>query len=454
MKEIVNENQRKYIYWLMCFAFAVVVLIFLGEKGPLVEADTHHFINPTEYIIKSYPLYTAFLKSCCLLFGENVYLVGVFLIQSVLAFVTSFALTEFLRKYFALKYVSAFIVFACSFLPYTYPLPESMANHHILTEGIAFPLFTLYMLYVLKVFLNKECKWMLIVAILTVLIILSRSQLLLLFPVYGVLWGIIALRKIYTRIEIRQRKVFWSVLIASLGIICIIGITLVAKLIGNNSINHMSQLTAAVSGRVLCVIDEEDRELFEGEEQALYDYIFREIDENKGRYPYFREGLSVGLDIAGHTNGNTYALGTIVSDFYKNSGDFESKNMEQTKNTIISKLFVHHLIDYFYMTVILIAYGLTMAVFICPFSIYTLCHLIALMIYIAVGILLWYANHKLKMDIKYSIPILMTLLLSVCIIVITNIIFYGQQRYVVYTFGCFYLSLFILLIGIYRTKHS
>lgn len=450
---MMKDKQSKYIYWCACVVFGILILVFLGKEGPSIEPDTRHFIDPTKYVKKSYPLYTTFLECCRMFFGESVYMCMAFVIQSLLAYVTSFALAEFLRKYFSLRYMFAFCVFACTFLPYTYPLPESMVNHHILTEAIAFPLFSLYLLFVLRVFLENNLKRMFQVGILTVLIILCRSQLLLMLPVYVLLWGIILLKKIYCSIGKSNKKIFWSILTVLFGVTCVGALALVLQLIGNGSSSHTNQLTAALSGRVLCVIDEEDREVFEGEEQDLYDYIFTKIDENKSRYPYFQKGIKQGMDIMRYTNANTYALNDIVAEFYEKNTVYDANNAEQVKNSIISKLFINHLLDYLYMTLILVMYGLTMAVFFCPFSLYTICHLIALGIYIVVGILLWYANYKIKIDVKYSVPMLMTFLLSVCIIVITNIIFYGQQRYVIYTFGSFYFSLLILLLGIYRAKH-
>lgn len=447
-----TRSQSKYIYWISCTLFAVVFLLVMGENGPILENDSPTFINPTEYIKKSYFLYTSFLGICRLIFGDSIYLYLVFLFQSLFAFVASFALTEYLRKQFDLKYISAFVVYICTFLPYAYSLPESVANHHVLTEAIAYPLFTLYMLFVFKTFLNKKHIWMIAVGVMTVLIILSRSQLLLLLPVYFLLWVIIGLQAVYVRIGEGKKKNFWSTLSISIIGVGVAGLIMVVNLIGNNSISQLAQLTTAVSGRVLCVIDKEDRELFTGDEQGAFDLVFLKVDESKQRYPYFREGVWKWEDIANCTNLNTNIYYATVDEYYQKSGGEYSQDMiDMTANRIISRLFVYHLDDYFYMTLHLLAQSFVVAVFIHPSVIITLCYIIAALIYLMAIVLLWYAHRK-EVPKEYGIPLWLTLLLLAANVVITNLIFYGLQRYVVYTFGCFYLSVFILLIGIYRTN--
>lgn len=443
-----SNNRSKIVYWACCIVFAIFFLGFLGSNGPIIQKDSRSFMEAWPYIKNSYWLYVTFLDVCEYIFGETAYLYAAYIIQSLLAFGAAVILSEYLRHYFKLSYLSAFCVYVCTYLPYGYSLPQDVVNHHIMTEALAFPLFTIYITFVLRTFLENKKRHMLMTAVLTFLLVLTRSQLILFVPVYGLLWLIILLQNCYKKLAVKYKKCFWSSLSVGIVLCCGLGIFCVGKIAG---MSGNGQFADAIMGRMLCATDEEDRELFEGENQEIFDLLYEEVEQTKCRYLYFREGVWKWEDILNATNENTKMYRLKIIDYYEqNKCDTLSESTANSIATISSTLFYHHLGDYISMSFHLFLQSFVVAIFIHPTAIFTLCYIIAIMLYVAAIFILWYANCKLKVDVKYSIPLLVTLLMIMAIVIITNLIFFGQQRYVVYAFGCFYISCLILLVGIVR----
>ena len=59
---------------------------------------------------------------------------------------------------------------------------------------------------------------------------------------------------------------------------------------------------------------------------------------------------------------------------------------------------------------------------------------------------------QLKGKEEARIPLYLTGFMLIANVVITNLFFFGQQRYVVYTFGFFYISLFLLCRDIWMIR--
>ena len=258
------------------------------------------------------------------------------------------------------------------------------------------------------------------------------------------------IRNFFEKIDIVHRKFFSKVLIT---VVIVCGGTIFLSIGKVVELSGWSQLTDAVMGRVLCAIDEEDRMLFQEDEQEVFDLLYETIERNENRYPHFREGVWRWEDIMDATNENTLMYRKTIYTYYLDSGsETAEKDAIRCINSVVSTLFYHHLDDYFMMSMHLFLQSFVVAIFIHPSAIFSLCYFIAIMLYIfAIG-LLWYANCKIKIDVKYSIPLLLTLLMIFAIVVITNIVFYGLQRYVVYAFGSFYVSYLILILGIVRER--
>ena len=190
------------------------------------------------------------------------------------------------------------------------------------------------------------------------------------------------------------------------------------------------------------MITEEDREYLSEEYRELYDLIYEEVEKREQRKPYFRKNLWRWEDIANSTNENTKMLPPIISEYCDRS-DSELGNNEEILSYMTAVLLTHHIMDYLGMTIILCMQSLVVSIFIQPAKIYTFCWIVAFIIYGGAVCLLIYSK-KMNCCSKYRIPIVVTGVTLLGNVIITNLFFYGQQRYVVYCFGFFYISLFLL----------
>lgn len=87
----------KKIYFLCLIVIGFFFFFLVGENGPILGADSTTFLEPSPGLLVSYWLYPRFLQMCKAVFGESYYLDGVFIIQSLLAIISSIILTEFLE---------------------------------------------------------------------------------------------------------------------------------------------------------------------------------------------------------------------------------------------------------------------------------------------------------------------------------------------------------------------
>ena len=246
--------------------------------------------------------------------------------------------------------------------------------------------------------------------------------------------------------EKKTRFIFFNVVVGFLISILAIGLFYKVLLTG-----QLSQFSDAITGKVLCLIGYEDRELFEGETQEIFDALYLNAS-NKGNLIELNEKQRAD-DIAASINENTKDWVVVISDYYnekyRDLQQIDKMYKYRMRNAIVWELFEEHLVDYLVLIMKLLPHSLVASIFIQPDVVYELCHVIAGVIYIFAIILIVYALKK-GCELKYLQPVMFALLVIIFNVVVTNVFFYGQQRYVVYPFGIFYISVFIEVIGICR----
>ena len=452
------ENKIHYkgiAYTIGIVVLGILYFFILGDNGPYLMRDSEAFLNPTSGLTHGYWLYPRFLDLCEIICGQESALNVAYIIQGLLALITSIWITEYFRKYFGMGYLSGMLIYICTLLPYGYSLPENVVTHHIMTEAISIPLFYICILFSCKSFLEKKYYYMIFVVVTEGGLALSRSQLLVFLPVIAFLLVIIFIRevvfKIADKIKVNRRNMVIAFIVISVGLM----IVFLAGVFMKTTIG--SQLTAALSGRIMCLMEYEDRELFEGEVQEIYDALYKNADEGGHIQKYFRTDSWRAYDIADHTNENGKECLPVIRYFYNEK--YAGKNMEEyalqsyyDRDYIMTTLLRNHIWDYVIMSLQLMTQSFVASVFIQPYIIRNLCYIITLFIYLGTFCVIYISDRKVKVEKKYIVPMLITLLFLVSNVVFTNAIFYGQQRYVIYTFGMFYISLFIMIMGIYRKR--
>ena len=212
----------------------------------------------------------------------------------------------------------------------------------------------------------------------------------------------------------------------------------------------MPQFVEAMSGRVFCTIEESDIEYVDEQFQGVCQYLYEKIDEKETREVYFRDGLRRWEDILYSANENTKGVTNWINEYYSLGGEEESRPGQEI-NYLTAVLFERHLESYIEMTITLCIQSFVVSIFIHPDAIYTLCHIITLFIYL-MTFLLVIISVQLKGKEEARIPLYLTGFMLIANVVITNLFFFGQQRYVVYTFGFFYISLFLLCRDIWMIR--
>lgn len=442
----------KVVYIIILLIIGIFYFFILGESDPCLMRDSEAFLTPNDLILKSYWLYAIFLKMCRVVSGGKDYLYVAYIFQGIFGMISSVVLTEYFRKYYKIGYMGAILIYVFTLLPYGYSLPENVVTHHIMTEGVAIPLFHICILFACKSFLEKKYGYMLIVVLTGILLVLTRSHLLVLMPAFFLLlMGIFAKKwQIGFRNMTKKGKRYKIALaISTTIVVCSVFFSVFIRT------NIGSQFSIAISGRVMCLMEYEDRELFEGEIQEVYDALYMNADKGEHLAKYFRTDSWRSYDIALHTNENTKEGLRVIREFYHDKYPQEVEGKYNYKsymdmNSIVVTLLCSHILDYIIMSIQLMTQSFVASVFIQPDAIRNLCYIIAFLIYMGTFGTIYYENRRLKVERKYIIPISITLVFLVTNVVLTNIVFYGLQRYVIYTFGMFYISWFIMLLGIWR----
>ena len=130
------------------------------------------------------------------------------------------------------------------------------------------------------------------------------------------------------------------------------------------------------------------------------------------------------------------------------------KELSDVKGQLAYNMMLEHWDDYLAMTSVLMLQSLVVAIFVHPESAYLLGFVIAVVLYVFAFFFAVIGKRVYHVEQKYLVPLMLTLFVIFCLCGITNILFMGIQRYVVYPFGFFYISLFLLLAGVKKQKQN
>lgn len=451
-KNGMNSKHRLHmpqmLYYFAILSIGIFYFFLLGEAGPIVSDDSYFFLGYLNGTSAIYWLYQRFLLVINLIVGEAYFLDAVFIVQAVLALITSIVLAEFFRKEYELNYYISAIIFVLTLLPYGYSLPENVVTHHILTEGLAFTIFHLYILTVYKLFIYEKKRYIISGLFLSGVLVLLRSQLIVFLLGFILFVIFFLLKKQYCRIADKYKKRFALYTCLVTCLMLGLGTFVFYRVLKTGELNQFSD---AITGRVICVSQYEDNELFEDETKEVFFELYDNAKERGNLVDLYKTQRAEAIALK--INENTKDWPRVISDYYNEKYDGISNPDKMYKyrmrNAIVWELLEAHFGDYILLTMKLLPYSFVASIFIQPDAIYGLCHVIAMGIYITAIVLAIYAK-KRGCDTKYIIPLVVTLSSILINVIATNIMFYGQQRYVVYPFGVFYISVLLEVIGIWR----
>lgn len=473
------------LYICSFFILGIFCFYFLGDDGYEWYEDSVSYasIGGEEGVMPLYPLFLYFID---LLFRGKDYLEAVVWAQAILSAICVGIFVIYIVKNFSLKWWEGYFIFIACLLPFAIDLPGYMVSHKILTEGIAYPLFYLFFLFLIDAICKKNRKSMLAAIIAATFLALTRSQLLLTYILCAA-----AAFYIEIRLGLIHRKwIAGAVKGALLGIAVIAaGMFLTTKLYGiylNDIVPTLkeanteqyetekvmktetdeeaaesrvenSQFNSAIFNRGFFEADKEDVLLFrEGEEQEIFSLLYDTLSKEDFLHSSAQKGLWMWKDLT------TGSLGVRASEILREY--YKEKNPEISNVTLYNKvsetmaemgrvILIKHLGRYIYHSMRLMVPGFINSVFFQIEKIYLLCHIITAGIYLsAVAGCIYYGikGRKIKNFTASAIEFLGAAILGNIILVsVTNLVFQGIQRYVVYIFGIFYVAFYVLIRQIY-----
>ncbi len=466
-----------------------------GDPGYVLFDDSGSYMNLYSNMEGVMPGYPLFLHGNKLLFGEENYLYAVVMEQAVLATVCVIAFIAIIKKKFCLRYWEAYVCYAFALFPFTTNMPDSMTTHEIVTEGVAYALFYLFMAVLLQTVWNKSFKWLGILCGMTLFLSLIRSQLQILFGVCGAVCIYIAVLRPGKQ---DGKKGRWLLRFLGGMVCCMViglaGIWSVGKVsaafqnmkaevrreeqkkaqqaqsdASSDSENAQeqkkpakpvfttSQYVTLIFSRGIYEADYEDYLLFEDEQvRELYLFLYPRLDKAQKRYVYAKPGLWMWKDIVG-------GIGRIGEQCYHNQNSFYnnnypdlvySSNYSSIRNANQVKigltLIKAHFGRFLYHTLMLLPQAFICTVFFQIERIYLLCHLVTLFLYLSAMALMIWAYKDKKVENIYGEFMCSVLGTNLILILVISLVFFGQQRYLVYNFGIFYISGFLLFMKLWR----
>ncbi len=218
-----------------------------------------------------------------------------------------------------------------------------------------------------------------------------------------------------------------------------------------------SQYVSLIFSRAIYEADPEDAGLFEDEMlRGLFLELYQAVDSEKQRYVYAQKGLWMWKDIVGGIGMAGKTCLSVPSEYYVAnypdiilSDDFSNlrnAHLQEIGTTLLKA----HFGRFVFHTLMLLPSAFICTVFFQIAPVYGLCHLITLLLYVtAVGLMIWgYADKGIEK--KYAEFMALVLGTNIVMVLIISLVFFGQQRYLVYNFGIFYVAYGLLLQQLWK----
>lgn len=516
-----NQKRKEIAFYL---SLAVILLCFfiLGRGNYVICDDTVYYLRVVSNSEGVVPVYPLFLLINELIFGAG-YLNAVVAEQALLAVVCISITVRVFMKRFALPYWQGYLIAAFAVLPFTMNLPVSMTTQEILTEGIGYAVFYLFMAALFKAVWDKSLLWLGVMWGVALFLSLVRSQLQILFVICWVICiYVFALRnrpeKTGGKIVRLLAGTVIGALVCMIGIVCSMKInncyrglvrqdnafTQLAVRVQKNFQSDMqedpvaraqsekaaeseetavteeavdagenanteeqsmepeqpyktSQYVTLIFSRGMYEADYEDYKLFEDELlQELFLALYEGADSNGSRYAYAKPGLWMWRDVSAGIGQVGIDCFVVQNDFYgsvhpqigQDVRYSDIRNENQIKIGIA--LLKEHFGRFLYHTLVMLPQGFICTVFFQIAPIYFLCHMVTLFLYVsALGLMIWaYKNRNVENG--YGETMCAVLCTNLVMVVVISLVFFGQQRYLVYSFGLFYIAYFLILMQLWK----
>ena len=517
----------KYGFQILLFAAVLAFFLLAGHEGPVLFDDSGSYIRIRwhEGVMPVYPL---FLLANQFLFGNASYLWAVIIEQALLASFSVVFLEETLRKQFGLHPIEGILLCVPALYPYTIEMPGAVMTQTILTEGIAYSLFYLFLIVLLKAVWKKSYVQLAGAFFMTLLLSAVRSQMQILFGVCGIVFLYLVCKRRHGKGK-RQGLLRFCIGFAGCAAVSLSGVLLVLGIVRGYhemlltdhslylfglKVQHpeiyeivveerrqaeaaqaagttaqdaqsaaeenqgtgqevqaevetslleknfsTSQYLTLIFSRGMYEADYEDAELFEDPVlKGLYLALYDAVDAQEERYAYAQEGLWMWKDIVGGIGKIGGICFMTPSEYYVEHAPeiIESEQFSDIRaghlQTVGLTLIRAHLGRVLYHALMMLPQAFICTVFFQYAPLYLLCHLVTAFLYLtALGLMIWgYADKRTRKEGAEMMALILGT--NVVMVLIISLVFFGQQRYLVYTFGPFYMAYYLLLVQLWRVR--
>ncbi|MFR2794273.1 MAG: hypothetical protein ACLTBS_07330 [Eisenbergiella sp.] len=151
----VSKKYGEYIFYILLIGVSFLALLLFGEGGYYEYTDSYLYIQmkSSQGVV---PLYPLFIHAHRKILGEEFYLYGVVISQTVLCIACVTCWNIWIRRRFKAGYFILALVYLVSLIPFTIDMPITLINHSILTEALAYPLFYIFVIFFMEAAFRKK----------------------------------------------------------------------------------------------------------------------------------------------------------------------------------------------------------------------------------------------------------------------------------------------------------
>lgn len=441
------KNNTKIIQYILLVGIAMVFFVGFGREGALLVSDSFNYISMNAAREPLYPLILLGLRS---LFGKSSYLDIVCIFQAFLAVAAVSSFSIYITKIFYLRQFVSFIILFFTLIPYwidtIWYAPYVIRTNYILSEGITFSLYYLFIIFLFRAIVKKHIKDMIIPLCITVILVLCRAQMFIClagcgFAIIYIAW--------------KQKMKVW---IMGIGlIIATLFLITASKSLYNDTFIESTEYAftnkLAVLTNVLFASDKEDGTLFVDKDMELiYDEIYKLMIEEQVNYELVKDkGMIAIADLQYHSHDiiKYNILNNVINRYQGASDVFQNRGGLVHPSIIVDTLFSTLVRDnwkqWLWNCICLIPIGFMRTVFAARTSMIWFCGMFSFAIY-ASAIALMARGYYVDKKSKGAIFMLLVLLLITSNVGGLALTILEMTRYLVYNMGLFYIAGLLLLV--------
>lgn len=469
------------IYKIILIIACILAFAFPFRLTPILLPDSPSYLagHLSEGIVPVYPLFICLNR---LIFPQDIYMQIIVLEQIGIATACMVCVILFIKRNIGLNWFETYICLVFSLIPYTVFMPEGMTSGHIVTEALAYPLFYMMMMLVLKGIWNNKSACIIAADVIAIIMSLTRTQLQLTLLIPAGALFLLWMRGAASR----ERSVKFKRLVSGIFIACgIFAISYVAcrqsnlilqralflsaeaadakekssingdgaqeagngGLSGNtegpvsaNSGNYDSQFSTVIFTKVMIAADKDDSYLFEDSGmRQLYTYIYDRLEDDGLILSSMEKNLLIGDAIQGSLVSIPGVCSGYIVAFDEENPDL-AMDVNTAKGKIASALLKAHPFKWMLSGILQFPSGLISTVFVHRRNMYWISYLATIALYaLAVGMCVMRRNDAKRMELMLG-----AIFVNLLLVAATSMVFVSLKRYVNYGAGLFYIGLYCI----------